>query len=136
MNRDKIETVLKEHGVLLKSDYRWLAKELSKIMNSNESIKAVFLTDGGWWVLMSRRIIILTPSFWSRFNANEIINHSQIERLYYKINRGFLSSSMELYIKLKNEKTRTYEVNNSMSFDYVAKAIDNLKYAKSKRKKK
>ena len=64
------------------------------------------------------------------------INHSQIERLYYKINKGFLSSSMELYIKLKNEKTRTYEVNNSMSFDYVTKAIDNLKYVKSKRKKK
>ena len=38
MNRDKIETVLKEHGVLLKSDYRGLAKELSKIMNSNESL--------------------------------------------------------------------------------------------------
>jgi len=136
MDRDKIETVLKEHGVLLKSKYRGLAKELSKIMNSNESIKAVFSTDEGWWVLMSRRIIILTPSFWSGFNVNEIINHSQIERLYYKINKGFLSSSMELYIKLKNEKTRTYEVNNSMSFDYVAKAIDNLKYAKSKRKKK
>ncbi len=136
MDRDKIESILKEHGVLLKSQYRGLAKELSKIMNNNESIKAVFLTDGGWWVLMSRRIIILTSSFWSGFNVDEIITHGQIERLYYNIDKGLFSSSMELKMKLKKEKTRTYKVNNSMSFDYVAKAIDNLKYTKSKIKKK
>ncbi len=134
MDRDKIESILKEHGVLLKSYYRGLAKELSKIMNSNESIKAVFLTDGGYWVLMSRRIIILTSSFWSGFNVDEIITHGQIERLYYNIDKGLFSSSMELKIKLKKEKTRTYKVKDN--FDYVAKAIDNLKYAKSKRKKK
>ena len=40
MDRDKIETVLKEHG-LLKYEYRGIAKALSKIMNCNESIKAI-----------------------------------------------------------------------------------------------
>ncbi len=135
MDKDKIESILKEHG-LLKYEYRGIAKELSKIMNSNESIKAVFLTDGGYWVLMSRRIIILTSSFWGGFNVDEIITHGQIERLFYNINKGFFSSSMELKIKLKKEKTRTYKVNNCYNFNYVAKAIDNLKYAKSKRKRK
>lgn len=136
MDRDKIESILKEHG-LLKYEYMGIAKELSKIMNRNESIKAVFLTDGGYWVLMSRRIIIFSSGFLGHgIGVDEVINHGQIERLYYNIDKGFFSSSMELKIKLKKEKTRTYKVNNSMNFDYVAKAIDNLKYAKSKRKRK
>ena len=136
MDRDKIETVLKEHG-LLKYEYRGIAKALSKIMNCNESIKVIFLTDGGYWILMSRRIIIVSSGFLGHgVSVDEVINHSQIERLYYNINKGFFSSSMELKIKLKKEKTRTYKVNSSYNFDYVAKAIDNLKYAKSRRKKR
>jgi len=127
MSEDKVVELLEMRGF-----DKYMAKVLSKVMNRNESVKAVFRTDGGYWFLMSRRIIILKP-FVFGYKVAEIINHSQIERLYYNIDKGFFSSSMELKIKLKNEKTRTYKVKDD--FDYVARAIDNLKYAKRKRKK-
>ncbi|MBA2862915.1 SHOCT domain-containing protein [Methanococcus maripaludis] len=134
MEEDKIKIELSKYDIdnrILKG----MISKLSEITHDNESIKAMFKTKGLYWILLSKRIFIMDPGFIKgTFSDIEIINHSQIERLYYNINRGFFSNSMELSIKLPKEKTRTYSV--SGNFDEVEKAIDFLKETMDERKLK
>ncbi|MBA2860961.1 SHOCT domain-containing protein [Methanococcus maripaludis] len=134
MEEDKIRAELGECDVD-KRILKGLISKLSEITHDNESIKAMFRTNRLFWVLLSKRIIIMDPGFIKgTFSDIEIINHSQIERLFYNTNRGFFSNSMELSIKLPKEKTRTYSV--SGNFDEVEKAIDFLKETIKDRKLK
>lgn len=134
MEEDKIKIELSNYDID-KRILKGMISKLSEITHDNESIKSMFKTKGLFWILLSKRIIIMDPGFIKgTFSDIEIINHSQIERLYYNINRGFFSNSMELSIKLSKEKTRRYDV--EWSIEEVEKAIDYLKETIKDRKLK